>query len=260
MSTSNRTFEYADVEDAIARDGLRMVVLSGVPSSWTEAAKGLFHIKRIPWVAVRLVYDNEALKAWAGQLSAPVVAYNDEPRISGWAEILSLAERLAPDPAMLPANPVERARALELGEKFCAPNGLGWMRRLQNVHAGLQKSGGFNERIAGYLGKKYGYTPEVGATAGARTRELLDVFGSTLRARRAAGSDYYLDSLSAVDVYSATFMALFKPLPEAVCQMNPATRAAFEWLDAETAAAIDPILIEHRDMMYARHLALPLSL
>lgn len=254
------TFEYIGVDEAIARDGLRMVVLGGVPSPWGEAAKGFFNIKRIPWVATRLVYDSEALKAWAGQLSAPIVALDDEPRRSGWEEILMLAERLAPTPALLPMDSGARSRALELAAKFCAPEGLGWTRRLQNVHAGLRKSGGFNERIAGYLGQKYGYTPEVGTTAGARTRELLGAFGSTLRARRAAGKEYYLDALSAVDVYSATFMALFKPLPEADCAMNAGVRAAFEWLDAETVAAIDPILFEHRDMMYARHLELPLSL
>lgn len=254
------TFEYIDVDQAIAARGLRMVVLAGVPSPWSEAAKGIFHIKQLPWRAVRLAYDNEALKTWAGQLSAPVVAHDDEPRRSGWAEILELAERLAPEPALLPADPAARTRALALAETFCAPNGLGWMRRLQTVHAGLQKAGGFSERIAGYLGSKYGYTPEIGTTAGARTRELLATIADTLRARRAAGDDYYLGALSAVDVYSATFMALFKPLPEEHCPMNPATRAAFEWLDAETAAAIDPVLLEHRDMMYARHLELPLSL
>jgi glutathione S-transferase len=255
------TFEYIGIDAAIARDGLRMVVVGGVPSPWSESAKGFFHIKRIPWVATRLVYDSDALAAWAGgALSAPIVAFDDEPRLSGWREILMLAERLAPEPALLPSSPADRERALELAGRFCAPNGLGWIRRLQVVHAGLTKTGGFNERVAGYLGKKYGYTPEAGASAGARTRELLGAFGSTLRARRAAGSDYYFDAMSAVDVYSATFMAMFKPLPEADCPMNPGIRAAFEWLDAETAAAIDPILFEHRDMMYARHLALPLSL
>jgi glutathione S-transferase len=255
------TLEYIGIDEAIARDGLRMVVVGGVPSSWGEAAKGFFHIKRIPWVATRLVYDSDALTAWSGgRLSAPIVAFDDEPRLFDWQEILMLAERLAPEPALLPASPADRERALELAGKFCAPNGLGWMRRLQVVHAGLAKVGGFSERVAGYLGKKYGYTPETGAKAGARTRELLDAFGSTLRARRAAGSDYYFDAPSAVDVYSATFMAMFRPLPEADCPMNPSIRAAFEWLDAETAAAIDPILFEHRDMMYARHLELPLSL
>jgi glutathione S-transferase len=255
------TFEYIGIEEAIARDGLRMVVVGGVPSSWGEAAKGFFHIKRIPWVATRLVYDNAALAAFAGgQLSAPIVANDDEPPLTGWRDILMLAERLAPVPALLPASPADRERALELAGKFCSPNGLGWMRRLQAVHAGLAKTGGFNERVAGYLGKKYGYTPDSGASAGVRTRELLHMFGSILRARRAAGSDYYFDAMSALDVYSATFMAMFKPLPDADCPMNPGIRATFEWLDAETAAAIDPILFEHRDMMYARHLELPLSL
>ena len=63
-----------------------------------------------------------------------------------------------------------------------------------------------------------------------------------------------------MDVYGATFMALLKPLPEAQCEMHPGARAAFEWLDEPTRAALDPILLEHRDMMYTRHLALPLSL
>jgi hypothetical protein len=37
-------------------------------------------------------------------------------------------------------------------------------------------------------------------------------------------------------------------------------RAAFEARDAQTEAALDPILFEHRDMMYAQYLELPLSL
>ena len=31
-------FQYVDVEDAISRDGLRMVVVGNVPSPWGEAA------------------------------------------------------------------------------------------------------------------------------------------------------------------------------------------------------------------------------
>ena len=72
------TVRYVSVEDAIERDGLRMVVVGGVPSPWGEAAKGILHIKRIEWVAVRLVYDDERLKQWAGQRSGPVAVYGDE--------------------------------------------------------------------------------------------------------------------------------------------------------------------------------------
>jgi glutathione S-transferase len=255
------SFQYLSVEDAIPRRGLRMVVVGQVPSPWGEAAKGIFHIKGIDFAAVRLVYDNEALKGWARDLSGPIAIYDDEPPRSGWAEILMLAERLAPTPALLPADPETRARALLLAEKFCGPDGLGWNRRLQLVHAGLSKVGGFNERVAGYLGKKYGYDPAGSARNAARVVELLNGFAGVLRTQRDAGRPYYLgDTLSAVDVYSATFMALFKPLPEAQCVMHPVARAGFEWLDSATAAALDPLLLEHRDLVYARHLVLPLSL
>jgi glutathione S-transferase len=255
------TFEYVTVDEAIESTGTRMVAVGNVPSAWGEAAKGFWHIKRLPFAAVRLVYDNPALEQWAGQLSGPVVVHDREVPRSGWAEILMLAERLAPTPALLPLEPEARGRALSLADKFCGAGGLGWARRLQNVHAGLTGAGGFSARVAGYLGKKYGYDPAQGASYGTRVRELLGEFAATLRGQQAAGKPYYLgDTLCAVDVYSATFLGLFKPLPDPQCRMDPGIRAAFEHLDADTAAALDPLLIQHRDMMYAKHLQLPLSL
>ena len=114
---------------------------------------------------------------------------------------------------------------------------------------------------AAYLAKKYGYSPEAGSAAAARVVALLGMLAARLRAQRAAGSRFYVGSaLSAVDVYSATFMALLSPLPQAQCAMDAGSRAAFETLDAATAAALDPMLLEHRDMMYRERLALPLSL
>jgi glutathione S-transferase len=251
--------QYVSVEEAISRDGLRMVVVGSVPSPWGEAAKGIFHLKKLDWVGVRLVYDNDALKKWTnGELSGPVVFYEKEhPRI-GWAEILLLAERLAPEPALLPADPLQKSRVITSCDLFCNVDGLGWARRLQTVHAGLNGQGGFPPRIASYLGKKYGYTPGTGAAAGARARELLGRFAGELRASR---GPYYLgDRLTALDIYSATFMGLFQPLPEALCRIDPPIRAALETLDEETRAALDPVLLEHRDMMYEKHLETPLCL
>jgi glutathione S-transferase len=255
------SFEYVSVEEAIARGGLRMVVLSGVPSPWGEAAKGILHIKGIEWVAVRLVYDSEPLSKWAGQRSGPVAIYENERPRSGWAEILLLAERLAPTPSLLPADPAERARVFGLAHEICGEAGLGWSRRLQLVHAGLGNAGGFPAPVAKYLGKKYGYSPEAGAAAGARVAALLRMLVARLKAQREAGSRYYVgDALTAVDVYGATFAAMFAPLPPEQCAMENSTRAAFATRDAPTDAALDPILLEHRDMMYAEHLELPLSL
>ncbi len=252
------SFEYLSVAEAIPRAGLRMVVVGNVPSPWGEAAKGIFHIKHIDWAAVRLVYDNEDLKTWAAQRSGPVAIYNGEPPRSGWEEILTLAERLAPDPQLLPREEAAREHVLTTSEKFCGKGGLGWTRRLQMVHAGLQKTGGFSERVAGYLAKKYGYDPGQAAEYNTHIAKLLGEFAAALGK---SGGPYYLgDTLSALDVYSATFMALFRPLPQEQCAMDSASRAAFESMDDQTRMALDPVLLAHRDMMYAQHLERPLSL
>ena len=162
----------------------------------------------------------------------------------------------------MPADPAERALVFGLAHEICGEEGLGWARRLQLVHAGLQNADGFPARTSQYLGKKYGYHgPETGAAAGVRTAQLLAMLAARLKAQHQAGSRYYVgDALTAVDVYSATFMALFVPLPPEQCAIASSLRAAFETRDGRTDAALDPILLEHRDWMYATHLELPLSL
>ena len=87
-------FEYVSVDEAIARRGWRMVVVGGIPSPWGEAAKGILHIKGIDWTAVRLVYDSEPLKEWAGQRSGPwLVIVVDRDRAGALAG--PVLERLA---------------------------------------------------------------------------------------------------------------------------------------------------------------------
>jgi len=255
------TFQYISVEEARKRNGLRMVVVGNVPSPWGEAAKGILHIKGIEWAAVRLAYDSESLKEWAGQRSGPVAIYDDEKPRAGWTEILLLAERLAPASPLLPAEPADRALAFGISHEICGEAGLGWSRRLQLIQAGLQNAGGFPERIANYLGGKYGYSPETAAAATPRVTGLLGMLAARLKAQHEKGSRYYIgNSLTAVDVYSATFMAMFDPLPQEQCEMAASIRAAFESRDAQTASALDPTLLKHRDMVYAEYLELPLSL
>jgi glutathione S-transferase len=246
---------YISTEQAMARPGLRMVVVGNVPSPWGEAAKGIFHIKGIDWVAVRLAHDDDAQRHWAGQRNGPIAIYDDEPPRAGWAEILLLAERLAPEPSLVPADAAERTTMFGLAHEIYGQEGLGWTRRLQFVHAGV-----FGPRVGQYLGRKYGYNPAAGAAAPARVAALLRMLATRLKAQRRSDSPYYLGTLTAVDVYSATCMALFRPLPPEQCPMDDAVRAAFSMPDPEVDAALDPILIEHRAMMYARHLELPLSL
>lgn len=255
------SFEYVSVEEAVERPGTRMVVVGGLPSPWTEAAKGILHIKGVDWTAVRLVYDSELLKTWSGQRSAPVLICDKERPRHGWSEILLFAERLRPEPALLPADAAERALAFGLAHEICGEEGLGWARRLQLIHSGLGGADGFAEPVGRYLGKKYGYMPETGDKAGTRVVALLAMLAQRLKSQREAGSAFYVGrQLTAVDVYSAAFMAMFAPLPPQHCKMDDRTRATFETLDATTKAALDPILLQHRDRIYADHLELPLSL
>jgi glutathione S-transferase len=255
------TLQYVSVDEAIKRSGVRMVVVGGVPSPWGEAAKGILHVKNIDWVAVRLVYDSAPLNEWAGQRSGPILMYNDERPRSGWAEILLLSERLAPNPSLLPKDAADRALVFGLAHEICGEQGLAWSRRLQLIHAGLNNEGGFAERVAKYLGRKYGYSPQAGANAGSRVADVLRMLTSRLQGQRRAGSRYYVGgTLTAVDIYSATCMAMFVPLPADQCQMDGPTRAALETRDAQVEAALDPILLEHRDRIYAEKLELPLSL
>lgn len=255
-------FQFLPPDQAIPHPGLRMVVVGNIPSPWGEAAKGILHIKNFDWVAVRLAYDSAELKQWTGgQFSGPIAFYEQERPRSGWAEILLLAERLKPEPSLLPKDPEERALALGLAHEILGEGGLCWTRRLQLVHAGLQDQPGFAPSAAKYLAKKYGYRESESSAYGTRVTALLAMLSSRLKKQRDEGSDYLLGkALTAVDIYAATSMALFRPLPQDQCAMDPRTRTAFEAIDEETAAALDPILFEHRAMMYAKHLALPLSL
>jgi len=70
------TFQYVSLDEAIKRSGVRMVVVGGVPSPWGEAAKGILHIKRIEWVAVRLVCSTAptAPAPWARMTSGESAA------------------------------------------------------------------------------------------------------------------------------------------------------------------------------------------
>jgi glutathione S-transferase len=136
--------------------------------------------------------------------------------------------------------------------------GLGWCRRVAGVHDSLESDGeaGFPKAVAGYLGSKYGYRGDNGPECRRRAIDVLK-----LLARRLNGRRYYLgDALTALDIYSAAFMGILAPLDPEKCPMPDMLRKAFESKDPETAKALDPTLLEHRDFIYREHLELPIEL
>lgn len=253
--------EYMEFEKAREAQGLRMVVVSGVPSPWGEAAKGILHVKQIPWKAVRLDQRSDAMADWTGERGGPVAMYEKEAPRSGWDEILLLAERLTPTPELLPGDPLERARLLGLSHAICGEDGLGWARRLQGVHASLNGAPSFPPAIARYLADKYGYRADAASQVQNRVLGLLEMLADLLHAQEKDGSRFYSGkTLSVVDIYSATFISLFKPLPPDQCAMMEQIRPGYSYLDEATKEALDPILTEHRDFIYEDFLELPLAL
>lgn len=257
---------YLDVEEARGRGGLRLVLTEGVPGPWGEAAKAVFHVKGIPYTAVRQVggRPNEALRAWTGFDNAPQAVWEDERARTGWAEIVLLAERLAPRPALLPPDPHERAWAFGLLHEIAGEMGFAWCRRLQLLHPILQLPEGAvpADLLAPVrrLATKYGYSPEQAVLADRRVVEILSLLSGVLLAQRERGRDFFVGgSLSAVDLYWATFAAMLQPLPPEQCPMDDVLRAGYTLSQAEALAAADPILLAHRDRIYRDRLGLPLD-
>ncbi|MBW2425732.1 MAG: hypothetical protein JRG86_15915 [Deltaproteobacteria bacterium] len=256
---------YFEPEEALDLPGLRLVLTAGVPGPWGEAAKSIFHVKGIEYTRVRQRggEPNEALLAWTGHANAPQAILDDEPARTGWAEILMLAERLAPSPALVPGDERERALAFGLAFEICGEDGLGWNRRLQLLQPLMSlpdDRGNPALAVGRRLGLRYGYSEAGAARANERVIAILRLLSEQLESQRAAGSEYLVGSaLSAVDLYWSTFAAMIRPLPPESCPMPESLRMQYGSLTPEIEAALDPALLAHRDRIYERHLELPLD-
>lgn len=257
------SIDYRSVEEARARRGLRLVLTAGVPGPWGESAKAVFHVKGIPYTAVAQQGggSNKELVAWTGRANAPVAILDDEAPRDGWAEILLLAERLAPEPRLIPADPAERALMFGLCFEICGEQGLGWSRRLMLTDALLAEgSPEPMRRVGEVLGSRYGYSKAAAAKAPARVAEILGLLSSQLRRQKEAGRDFLVGaSLSAADLYWSAFAGLLAPMPAELCPLPEMLRGWYTNSDPLIAAALDPLLLEHRDRIYRNYLPLPMS-
>ena len=256
--------EYLSVEEAIPRPGLRLVLTRGVPGPWGELAKGIFHVKRLAYAAVaqEAGSDDGALVRWTGAANAPTAVYEDEPARTDREGILFLAERLAPEPPLLPTDARERAHCLGVADAIAGELGFGWCRRLMMVEQ-MMRAPRLPEplvKLRDTLAWRYGWSEEAGRRAPERCAEVLALLADRLRAQAGHGSRYLVgDTLSMADLTWATFAVLVRPLPPDVCAMSGATRALYEATHPAIEAALDPSLLAHRDLIYAHHLPLPLT-
>jgi glutathione S-transferase len=255
--------KYVEVEEGRNMTGLRLVLSPGVPGPWSEAAKGIFYVKKISYIPVRQKMGiDPVLREWTAQDSAPVAIYNDERPRSTWIEQLYLAERLAPEPALIPKSLDDRVAMFGLSNELCGENGFSWSKRLLLFHTSLTALG-VSEEVRGLtrvLAGKYGYDPAIVETARARIVEILRAFSARIQEQRRRGSRYLIgNQLSALDIYWATFCAIINPLPDELCPMAPEFRRAYTNQDPAIAAAVSPMLYEHRDFIYREYLELPVD-
>jgi glutathione S-transferase len=253
--------EYRSFEEIKNHPGLRIVLVKGAPSPWGQAAKTIFEIKALEYVAAPWIggEPNADIVAWGGEASAPVVAWAKEKPIHRWIDILYLAERLAPKPALIPSDVMHRALMIGLSHEICGEMGIGWNRRLQ-LFAPAFASANPPEAMS-RMGSKYGYNEGDVKAAGERTAASLRALTTQLKSQYARGVKYFIgDSLSALDIYWTAFANLLDPLPKEQCPMAEARRAAFTANDPIVKAELDPLLLEHRSRIFAAHFRNPMEL
>src|SRR5262245_40326167 len=249
--------DYVPIEDARTMKGLRLVLTAYPDPPGPEAATAVFHVKRIPYVPVaqQPMVTNDALQAWTGHSNAPIAVYDDERARTGWAEILALAERLAPEPRLVPADLEDRVRFFGLANEICGEGGLGWSRRLVMIARLYELR---QTAVADYLGQRYGYDEPAARRAPGRVREIVHALLAQLRAQQARGRRFLVgESLSALDLYWATFAVLLDPMPDDLCPMPDYLRAMYTY-DAGLCCEIRDLL-GHRDRIYRDHLELPVA-
>jgi len=253
--------QYRSFEEIIDHPGLRIVLVKGMPSPWGQAAKTIFEIKGLDYVAApwQPGEANENIVAWSGEASGPIVAWAKEKPINRWIDILYLAERLAPKPSLLPADATQRALMIGLSHEICGEMGIGWNRRLQ-LFAPAYASGSPPAGVS-RMGSKYGYNEGDAKAAGERTAASLTALAAQLKSQYGRGVHYFIgDSLSALDIYWVAFANLLDPLPKEQCPMPEAYRPGFTVSDPVVKAALDPLLLEHRSRIFREHYRNPMEL
>jgi glutathione S-transferase len=254
------SIEYVDLTTARDRSGTRIVTPANVASPWSEAAKGMFAVAKLPALIVPRSNPMTAeAAAWLGGLdNVPVVLHDHEPARTNWAAIVGLVSRLSPG-TLVPDDPNARARMMGHIELVAGEGGLGWTARLAMIQASFASQGerGFPLPIAKYLARRYGFSRELSATnIVERVRAQLGVLRAELRGPYFAG-----EQVSALDVYVATFLTPLTVIDDSVCpQMTDVARKAFAAARELLAADVPQELWAHRERMIERHLPLPIRL
>ena len=255
--------QHLKVAEARNLPGLRLVLTAHMPGPWGEAAKYILDARNIAFVPVEqlAMETNDELFDWTGMRNAPIAMYEDEPPHSTWLEILLLAERIGSGPSLIPDDPLDRALMMGISTEICSPDGFAWNRRLEMMGRPSTRSPSSDAKYdTTRMTQTYGVSQESIDRAPKRMVSIMSGLARQLHQQRERGSDYFVgDRLSACDLHWAAFTGFIAPLPPEQCPMPDFMRENYTHLTPELAAALDPILLEHRDRVYQRHIKLPMD-
>jgi glutathione S-transferase len=267
---------YLPIREAKQMSGLRIVLGAfTVPGPWHEACKGIYHAKGLEYTPVRSSNENASdiqlgmedsqseLVEWTAQSSAPVVVWSDERPRSQWNDQLYLAERLSPEPALIPSDPEDRIRMFGLANELLGEDGIAFNKRhfMTSVRLASLPDDNPDRAAATFLGEKYGYSEDKVVRASSRIVGILEVIHAQLAAQHARGSRYLVgEQLSALDIYWATTCGFLDPMPEERCPMFTDFRQPHLYgsVNDEIDRALTAELRAHRDFVYETHLQLPI--
>jgi glutathione S-transferase len=255
-----KELKYISVAQARGLSEVRLVLTVGGLAPWGQSIKKVFEQKRIEYTPVAQVNGgaNEELLDWTGVRNAPVLVNREHQILTRWFDMLMFAEKTAPAPALLPADSAQRAHAFGILNEIAGEWGFGWCRRQMLFRQG---SGAKTEPVTSAeplqkrLAQDYRFFAAEMDRAPLRVIGIIRMLATRLHAQRSTGSRYLVGThLTASDIYWACFSTLLYPLSEEMCPLSEEIRIGRTWCSPEVLAAIDPIVLEHRDFMFAEHL------
>lgn len=255
--------KYLSVAEGRVHGGLRLVLTMGLPAPWGESAKAVLRLRNVPYVPVgqEPMGSNDDLVAWTGIRNAPIAICGDEPPVHNWYDILMLAERLGSGPSLLPVRSAERSQCLGLCMEIAAQQGFAWNARLWMLAPlmGTDPATATTPVHRNML-QQYGMSAAAAEAAPGRVADIVRNLAQQLRAQRGRGLEYLVGSrLTAIDVYWVCFSQMIAPLPQNVNPVPDYVRELYGAPPAVVAATLDPLLLEHRDRIFERHIGLPLD-
>lgn len=248
--------DYQTIDAARSAEGLRLVLNSGVPGPWSEAAKALFNHHSVVFIPVAQVAGgaNDDLVDWTGHRNAPVAVFDSEPPRTRWIEMLDLAERLGTGPSLLPTDRAERIEAIGWVNEMAGEGGFGWSCRHLIFDVWAEQAVG-DARGSNPMFEAYRFDPALQARMLDNAKSFLEDLSLALR----AGAGEYLvgDAFTVADLYWAYFSNLLAPLPDELNPMAASSRSSYE-IPGRLLAGFDTRVLDHRDCMFQRHLLTPL--